>query len=140
MARGFAVVADEVRRLSGSTSKATLEIQQMLNQLTLSVQNTNKGLLHEQQSTALCLESAQAADTALQQSVAAVSRIAAATAQVYRLSVAETKRSQSIGAALDHISDNAGTTDVAMTTLSEQARLQQQLTAEVAVQASVLKL
>jgi methyl-accepting chemotaxis protein len=138
--RGFAVVADEVRRLSGSTSKATLEIQQMLNQLTLSVQNTNKGLLHEQQSTALCLESAQAADAALQQSVAAVSRIAAATAQVYRLSVAETSRSQSISAALDHISDNAGTTDVAMTKLSEQAKLQQQLTAEVAVQASVLKL
>jgi hypothetical protein len=112
----------------------------MLKQLTLSVQNTNKGLLHEQQSTALCLESASAADAALNQSVAAVSRIAAATAQVYRLSVAETNRSQSIGAALDHISDNAGTTDVAMTKLSEQAKLQQQLTAEVAVQASVLKL
>ena len=138
--RGFAVVADEVRRLSGSTSKATLEIQQMLNQLTLSVQHTNKGLLHEQQSTALCLQSAQAADVALNQSVAAVSRIAAATAQVYRLSVAETMRSQNIGAALDHISDNAGTTDLAMTTLSQQAKLQQQLTSEVAIQAAVLKL
>ncbi len=138
--RGFAVVADEVRRLSGSTQQATLEIQQMLNQLTLSVQQTNSGLLHEQQSTRLCLQSAEAADKALAQSLAAVCRIAEATTEVYQLSVAETARSQGIGSALDHISASATATDEAMATLSQRAQRQQQLTVEVANQAAVLKL
>lgn len=138
--RGFAVVADEVRRLSGSTQQATLEIQQMLNQLSLSVQQTNTGLQHEQQSTALCLKSAEAADQALTISLDAVSRIAHATAAVYQLSVAETSRSQGIGIALDHISSSASSTDEAMFSLSVQAKRQQQLTSEVAAQAAVLKL
>ena len=63
--RGFAVVAEEVRRLSFDTQAATGEIQELINHLRSTVDQTASGLAAEQESAARCVTESETAEQAL---------------------------------------------------------------------------
>jgi methyl-accepting chemotaxis protein len=63
--RGFAVVAEEVRRLSFDTQAATGEIQELINHLRNTVDQTASGLAAEQESAARCVTESETAEQAL---------------------------------------------------------------------------
>lgn len=138
--RGFAVVADEVRRLSASTTAATTEVRQMLEQLSMSVRSTRDGFAIEQQSAEVCLVNAADAEQQLREIHQMVGSIQRINSEAVAFSRLELERSRQISDALAQIQRSAQDTDTAMTELAQSAQAQQQATRQLLQQTSVLRL
>ncbi len=125
--RGFAVVADEVRRLSADTQVATGEIQELINKLRETVDETAAGLALEQESSARCLAESRAAEAELdgiQQSVGAIHQI---THSLARQALDESERAETMRLRLAEMVTAVNQTDESIARLARSANHQHQL-------------
>ena len=137
--RGFAVVADEVRRLSGSTRQATMEIQQMLNRLMSTVDETALDLAKERQSAELCVTGSEQALYALSEIKQLIAQVSQATSGIAAASEQQVQQNQQMRDELTAVQALASHTEQAMTELNSTATEQEKLAAELLHNAKVFK-
>jgi len=138
--RGFAVVADEVRRLSADTQVATGEIQQLINNLRETVEETATGLALEQESSARCLAESQAAELALGHIQSSVSEIHQVTDSLARQAENESQRAEAMRLRLADMVTAVNQTDESIAQLARSAQNQHQLAHEMMKTTRILKL
>lgn len=138
--RGFAVVADEVRRLSADTQVATGEIQQLINNLRETVEETAAGLALEQESSARCLAESQAAEAALGHIQASVGEIHQVTDSLVRQAEGESQRAEAMRVRLAEMVAAVNQTDESIAQLAQSAHHQHQLAHEMMKTTRILKL
>jgi methyl-accepting chemotaxis protein len=129
--RGFAVVADEVRRLSGSTRQATMEIQQMLNRLMSTVDETALDLAKERQSAELCVTGSEQALHALGEIKQLIAQVSTATSGIAQASELQVQQNQQMRDELTAVQALAAHTEQAMTELNVTAQQQEKLATEL---------
>lgn len=129
--RGFAVVADEVRRLSGSTRQATMEIQQMLNRLMSTVDETALDLAKERQSAELCVTGSEQALHALGEIKQLIAQVSTATSGIAQASEQQYQQNQQMRDELTAVQGLAAHTEQAMTELNITAKEQEKLAIEL---------
>lgn len=129
--RGFAVVADEVRRLSGSTRQATMEIQQMLERLMSTVDETALDLAKERQSAELCVTGSEKALTALADIKQLIAQVSKDTAEIAQASEQQYQQNQQMRDELTAVQGLAAHTEQAMTELNLTAKEQEKLATEL---------
>lgn len=137
--RGFAVVADEVRRLSGSTRQATMEIQQMLNRLMTTVDETALDLAKERQSAELCVTGSEQALHALTEIKQLIAQVSDATSGIACASEQQVQQNQQMRDELSAVQALAAHTEQAMTELHFTAKQQEQLATELLQNAKAFK-
>lgn len=137
--RGFAVVADEVRRLSGSTRQATMEIQQMLNRLMSTVDETALDLAKERQSAELCVTGSEQALRALSEIKLLIAQVSVATSGIAAASEQQVLQNQHMRDELTSMQTLASHTEQAMTELNSTATAQETLAAELLNNAKMFK-
>lgn len=129
--RGFAVVADEVRRLSGSTRQATMEIQQMLDRLMSTVDETALDLAKERQSAELCVTGSEQALHALGEIKQLIAQVSTDTANIAQASEQQYQQNQQMRDELTAVQGLAAHTERAMTELNLTAKEQEKLATEL---------
>jgi len=129
--RGFAVVADEVRRLSGSTRQATMEIQQMLNRLMSTVDETALDLAKERESAQLCVTGSEQALQALGEIKQLIAQVSTDTATIAQSSEQQYQHNQQMRDELMAVQGLAAHTEHAMTELNLTAKEQEKLATEL---------
>ncbi|MBU1621568.1 MAG: methyl-accepting chemotaxis protein [Gammaproteobacteria bacterium] len=129
--RGFAVVADEVRRLSGSTRQATMEIQQMLDRLMSTVDETALDLAKERQSAELCVTGSEQALHALGEIKQLIAQVSTDTAQIAQASEQQYQHNQQMRDELIAVQGLAAHTEQAMAELNLTAKEQEKLATEL---------
>lgn len=137
--RGFAVVADEVRRLSGSTSQATMEIQQMLSRLMSTVDETALDLAKERQSAELCVTGSEQALAALAEIKQLIAEVSATTSVVASSSEQQYQQNQQMRDELTTVQSVAAHTEQAMAELNLTAKEQEKLATELLTNARAFK-
>lgn len=105
--RGFAVVADEVRNLSKHTSKATTEIQTMIEHLQKGVGDAVQVMSSGQQRAKHAVEKAAQAGQALSAITEAVTTISDMNAQIASAAEEQSSVTEEISLNVNTISDNA---------------------------------
>jgi methyl-accepting chemotaxis protein len=129
--RGFAVVADEVRRLSGSTHQATMEIQQMLNRLMSTVDETALDLAKERQSAELCVTGSEQALDALGEIKQLIAQVSSATSGIALASEQQVQQNQQMRDELTAVQALATHTEQSMAELNLTAQAQEKLATEL---------
>ncbi len=137
--RGFAVVADEVRRLSASTGEATMEIQQMLNRLMSTVDETALDLAKERQSAERCVTGSEQALVALNQVKQQISQVSQSTANIAVASLQQVQHNQQMRDELSAVQALATETEQAMSQLSITAQQQEELASMLLTQARIFR-
>jgi methyl-accepting chemotaxis protein len=137
--RGFAVVADEVRRLSGSTRQATMEIQQMLNRLMITVDETALDLAKERQSAELCVSGSEQALHALAEIKQLIAEVSIATSDIANSSEQQYQQNQQMRDELTAVQGLAEHTEQAMAELNRTAKEQEKLATELLTNARAFK-
>jgi methyl-accepting chemotaxis protein len=138
--RGFAVVADEVRRLSGSTRQATMEIQQMLERLMSTVDETALDLAKERQSAELCVTGSEQALQALAEIKQLIAQVSKDTADIAQASEQQYQQNQQMRDELTAVQGLAAHTEQAMTELSLTAKEQEKLATELLTNARLFRI
>ncbi|EGM77748.1 methyl-accepting chemotaxis protein [Rheinheimera sp. A13L] len=129
--RGFAVVADEVRRLSGSTRQATMEIQQMLDRLMSTVDETALDLAKERQSAELCVTGSEQALQALGEIKQLIAEVSTETTKIAQASEQQYQHNQQMRDELTAVQGLAAHTEQAMAELNITAKEQEKLATEL---------
>jgi methyl-accepting chemotaxis protein len=129
--RGFAVVADEVRRLSGSTRQATMEIQQMLDRLMSTVDETALDLAKERQSAELCVTGSEQALKALGDIKQLIAEVSTETTKIAQASEQQYQHNQQMRDELTAVQGLAAHTEQAMAELNMTAKEQEKLATEL---------
>lgn len=137
--RGFAVVADEVRRLSGSTRQATMEIQQMLNRLMSTVDETALDLAKERQSAELCVIGSEQAQQSLSEIKQLIAQVSTATSTIALASEHQVQQNRQMRDELSAVQALAAHTEQAMAELHITAKQQELLAAELLSNAKVFR-
>ncbi|GGY83718.1 methyl-accepting chemotaxis protein [Cellvibrio zantedeschiae] len=137
--RGFAVVADEVRRLSADTQVATGEIQELINNLRQTVDQTAEGLNREQESAAQCLAESEAAESALLSIQQAVVDIQKITSALTRQAQGESARAETMRFRLAEMVNAVNQTDESISRLALSAKQQNQIALRMMQTTKVLK-
>lgn len=102
--RGFAVVADEVRNLAQRTQESTAEIQQIIENVQTGAKDAVVAMVQGSESTAACVEQANAAGSSLDEITGAVNEIHMMNSQIATAAEEQTTVSEDISKNINEIS------------------------------------
>jgi methyl-accepting chemotaxis protein len=104
--RGFAVVADEVRNLAQRTQESTSEIQQIIENVQTGAKDAVVAMVQGSESTATCVEQANAAGSSLDEITGAVNEIHMMNSQIATAAEEQTTVSEDISKNINEISES----------------------------------